>query len=36
MNATRPDKEIAEEVSGTIDRVTFHDDESGFRDNKLF
>ena len=30
MNATGPDKAIAEEVSGLIERVTFHNDENGF------
>ena len=30
MNATGPDKAIAEEVSGLIERVTFHNDDNGF------
>ena len=30
MNATGPDKAIAEEVSGLIERVTFHNEENGF------
>ena len=30
MNATGPDKAITEEVSGLIERVTFHNDENGF------
>ena len=30
MNATVSDKAIAEEVSGLIERVTFHNDENGF------
>jgi exodeoxyribonuclease V alpha subunit len=30
MNATVSDKAIAEEVSGSIERVTFHNDENGF------
>jgi hypothetical protein len=30
MNATSPDKAITEEISGLIERVTFHNDENGF------
>ena len=30
MNASGPDKAIAEEVSGLIERVTFHNEENGF------